>query len=208
MAAAHLDNFLFLLFIAVAILFQLLTRAASKGGRRNGGDTNRRSTKSPTPRSVREETEEDRVRKFLEALGQPTTSKPPPPARPRLDIPPRPVAPIKPPREMAPEIWPRKIRLPGQIPPTREAKVFRPRVMETPTFEVHDVGVPLTTPAVVKTAAEAYAIATRSAPKIVEKKDDIITRLRSVSGLRDAIILREIFGPPRSLQPLDLVGNV
>jgi hypothetical protein len=32
--------------------------------------------------------------------------------------------------------------------------------------------------------------------------------LRSTSGLRDAIILREIFGPPRSMQPLDLVGSV
>ena len=208
MAAAHLDNFLFLLFIAVAIFFQLLTRAAGKGGRRNGGDTNRRSTTSPTPRSAREETEEDRVRKFLEALGQPTTSKPPPPVAPRTDIAPRPVAPVKPPREMAPEVWPRKIRLPGQIPPTREAKVFRPRVMETPAFEVHDVEVPLTAPAVVKTAAEAYAIATRPTPKLVEKKDDIATLLRSTSGLRNAIILREIFGPPRSLQPLDLVGGV
>ena len=203
MAAAHLDNFLFLLFIAVAIFFQLLTRAAGKGGRRNSGDTNRRSTMSPTPRSVREETEEDRVRKFLEALGQPTTSKPPPPVAPRTDIPPRPVAPVSP-----PQVWPRKIRLPGQIPPTREAKVFRPRVMENPAFEVHDVSVPLTTPAVVKTAAEAYAFATQATPKLVEKKDDIVTLLRSTSGLRNAIILREIFGPPRSLQPLDLVGNV
>jgi hypothetical protein len=31
---------------------------------------------------------------------------------------------------------------------------------------------------------------------------NIATLLRSSSGLRNAIILREVFGPPRSLQPL------
>src|ERR1700732_460316 len=83
-AAAHLDNFLFLLFVAVAIFFQLLTRAA-KTGRRPGGDTKRRSTtppQTPRPTTGQAETDEDRIRKFLEALGQPTTSKPPPPVAP------------------------------------------------------------------------------------------------------------------------------
>jgi hypothetical protein len=32
-------------------------------------------------------------------------------------------------------------------------------------------------------------------------------RLRSPQGLRDAIILREIFGPPRSLQSLDPISG-
>jgi hypothetical protein len=36
---------------------------------------------------------------------------------------------------------------------------------------------------------------------------DIAGFLRSSTGQRNAIILREIFGPPRSLQPLDLVGS-
>ena len=60
----------------------------------------------------------------------------------------------------------------------------------------------------IKSAAEAYAIATQPISKSVETKIDLATLLRSTSGLRDAIILREIFGPPRSLQPLDLVGTV
>jgi hypothetical protein len=217
-AARHFDNLLVLLFFAIAIFFQILTSAAAKNRKRRG-DTQRRST-SPSQRSRTdaEERDEDRIRKFLEALGQPTTSKPPPPVAPRTDIPPRPVAPVSPPREMAPnpnptwrelkESLPRKIRLPGQIPPTREAKTFRPRVMETPGFEVHDIKAPLTTAPVVETAAEAYAIATQSSPKPAEKKTDIATLLRSTSALREAIILREIFGPPRSMQPLDLVGNV
>jgi hypothetical protein len=214
MLAIHLDNILFLLFIAVAILFQLLTRAATKSGRRPGSDPQRRSTSSTSPR--REETEEDRIRKFLEALGQPTTSKPPPLAVPRTDIPPRPVAPIAPPREMVPDpTWrtlkrelQREIKLPQQIPSTREARTFTPKVAEAPIFEARDVRAPLTTPAVIKSAAEAYAVATASVPQAPAPRIDIATLLRTTSGLRQAILLREIFGPPRSLQPLDLVGSV
>jgi hypothetical protein len=224
MAAVHLDNLLFLLFVAIAIFFQILTRAATKSGRRPG-DTKRRST-SPSQRarpiaSEAEDTDADRIRKFLEALGQPTTSKPPEPVAPRPTYQ-RPVvlphvgpmkSPLPPlttrPPESEPD-WrlPREITLPGQIPPTREARTFQPRVAEAPAFEVQQ-GQPLLEPSpVIKTAAEAYAIATQPISKSAEAKIDIATMLRSTSGLRNAIILREIFGPPRSLQPLDLVGSV
>jgi len=209
MAALHLDNLLFLLFVALAIFFQILTRAATKG-RRRPGDTTRRST-PPSQRarpiaSESEETDADRIRKFLEALGQPTTSKPPAPVAPRTDIPPRPVAPVRPPIAPFAEL-PRKIP-PGQIPPTREAKTFQPRAAEAPAFKVQQGPPPLEPRPVIKTAAEAYTIATQPISKPADAKIDIATLLRSTSGLRDAIILREIFGPPRSLQPLDLVGSV
>jgi hypothetical protein len=218
MAAVHLDNLLFLLFVALAIFFQILTRAATKG-RRRPGDTTRRST-SPSQRarpiaSESEETDADRIRKFLEALGQPTTSEPPAPAAPRPTYQ-RPVVlphvgPMKsplPPLTSRPPDLPREIRLPGQIPPTREARTFQRRVAEAQAFEIQQ-GPPLgEPPPVIKTAAEAYAIATQSIAKSADAKIDIVTMLRSSSGLRDAIILREIFGPPRSLQPLDLVGSV
>ena len=218
MAAVHLDNLLFLLFVAIAIFFQILTRAATKS-RRRPGDTTRRST-SPSQRarpiaSESEDTDADRIRKFLEALGQPTTSKPPAPVAPRPTYQ-RPVVlphvgPMKsplPPLTTRPPDLPREIRLPGQIAPTREARTFQPRVAEAPAFEVQQ-GQPLLEPSpVIKTAAEAYAIATQPIFKSAEAKIDVATMLRSTSGLRDAIILREIFGPPRSLQPLDLVGSV
>ena len=210
MLAAHLDNLLFLLFIAIAIFFQILTRAASKG-RRRPGDTARRST--PPSQMSRplsgdaDETDEQRIRKFLEALGQPTTSKPPAPVAPRTDIPPRPVAPVRPPIAPFAELQ-RKIRLPRQIPPTREAKTFPPKVAEASAFEVQQGQPPLEPLPVIKTAAEAYAFATQPIAKSPETRIDIAALLGSTSGLRDAIILREIFGPPRSLQPLDLVGSV
>ena len=218
MIAVHFENLLFLLFVAIAIFFQILTRAATKS-RRRPGDTTRRST-SPSQRarpiaSESEDTDADRIRKFLEALGQPTTSKPPEPIAPRPTYQ-RPVVlphvgPMKsplPPLTTRPPDLPREIRLPGQIAPTREARTFQPRVAEAPAFEVQQ-GQPLLEPSpVIKTAAEAYAIATQPIFKSAEAKIDVATMLRSTSGLRDAIILREIFGPPRSLQPLDLVGSV
>jgi hypothetical protein len=213
MLALHLDNFLFLLFVAIAIFFQILTKAASKAQRRSGQS---RPGSTPAPQSSRpipqQSEDEEQIRKFLEALGQPTTSKPPPPVAPRTDVPPRPVAPIQPPREMATRMWPsakpeslRRIQMPGQIPATREARTFRPRVAEPGAFEVHDVSAPLQAPPSVTTPAEGYATATRPAVVTSAPKLQIATLLRSTSDLREAIVLREIFGPPRSFQPLDLV---
>src|SRR5205085_5215996 len=142
LAALHLDNLLFLLFVALAIFFQILTKAAAKG-RRSPGATKRRST-SPSQMSrplsrEPDETDEQRIRKFLEALGQPTTSKPPAPVAPRPTyqrptvlphVPPLMRSPLPPlttrPPESEPD-WqlPREIKLPGQITPTREARTFQ-----------------------------------------------------------------------------------
>ena len=224
MLALHLDNLLFLLFVAIAILFQILTRAATKAGRRSG-DTKRRST-SPSQRARpltenSDETDQERIRKFLEALGQPTTSKPPPPVAPKptyqepVLLPRKEPEPARrpsvlspvPPLTTRPQGLP-QIRLPQQTPPTRGARTFQPKLAEAPKFEVHE-GPPTLKPLpVLKSAAEAYAIPTAPTRTVPRSKIDIAAMLRSTSGLRDAIILREIFGPPRSLQPLDLVGSV
>src|SRR6267143_6552934 len=154
MAALHLDNLLFLLFVAVAIFFQILTRAATKT-RKRPGDTTRRSTPpSQMSRPISgdaDETDEQRIRKFLEALGQPTTSKPPAPVAPRPTyqrptVLPHVSPPLRsplPPLTTRPPDLPREIRLPGQITPTREAKTFRPKVAESPVFEVQQGPSPL-----------------------------------------------------------------
>ena len=215
MAALHLDNLLFLLFVAIAIFFQILTRAATKS-RRRPGDTTRRST-SPSQMSRpisgdADETDEQRIRKFLEALGQPTTSKPPAPVGPRPTyqrptVLPHVTPPMKsplPPLKTRPPALPREIELPGQITPTREARTFESKVAEAPVFEVQQGPSPLEA----ISEAEVRAAFQPVAPQTSSRTYDIATLLRSTSGLRNAIILREIFGPPRSLQPLDLVGSV
>jgi hypothetical protein len=73
-----------------------------------------------------------------------------------------------------------------------------------PAFEIHEGPSPVEPQSIIKTPMEPYAAATRRIAKGAELKTDIATLLASKSGLRDAIILREIFGPPRSLQALDL----
>ena len=73
-------------------------------------------------------------------------------------------------------------------------------------FRVHEGSLPIEPPAVIKTPVEAYAAPKAfGLPKGAYLKTDIATLLASKSALRDAIILREIFGPPRSLQALDLL---
>jgi len=99
MLGLSLDNLLFLLLIAVAALFQLLSKAISKAGKTDSNKTSSSpmpQTRRPIQRAPRE-SDADRIRKFLEALGQPPSSTPPRPVVPRTDIPPRPLAPVQPP---------------------------------------------------------------------------------------------------------------
>src|SRR5215475_10746129 len=110
MLALSLDNLLFLLLIAVAGLFQLLSKTISKAGKGDSNETSS-SSKSQTPRPVQRaprESDADRIRKFLEALGQPPSSTPPPAVLPRTGIPPRQLGPVPPP----PVLIPGAFRLP------------------------------------------------------------------------------------------------
>src|SRR5437667_6269111 len=77
MLAVHLENLLFLLLLVVAGLFQLLGRAARKG---SADEEKPKSTplpkaRKPIPRAP-VESDQERIRKFLEALGQPPASRP------------------------------------------------------------------------------------------------------------------------------------
>jgi hypothetical protein len=219
MIALHFENLLFILVVAVAFLFQLLTRVASRASKDSGKTKPTSSSPPRTPPPIaraKPPSDQERIREFLEALGQPTTSKPPAPVAPRptyrkpVVLPRvRPFGSPLPPLTTRPPDLPREIRLPGQIRPTRQAKVFTPKATEAPAFEVREGQTALEPPPpAVRTAAEAYAIASQPTTPPPRAEANIATLLRSTSGLRDAMILREIFGPPRSLQPLDLIGTV
>src|SRR5947208_16641446 len=80
MLAVHLENLLFLLLLVVAGLFQLLGRAARRASKDEAKPMSKplpRTTK-PIPRAP-VESDEQRVRKILEALGQSAATQPPPP---------------------------------------------------------------------------------------------------------------------------------
>ena len=203
----HIENLLFILLIAIAVLFKLL---ASKVGeaKKSQEDPDRRSATSPSAaepiKHAPVESDEARIRRFLEALGQPTGSRPPPPVVPRTDIPPRPLAPVQPP--------------PGPFPMPRGRLTSKERRKRH--VILHET--PVVTPRVIEVQEQQVRIESRSDTKSPEAADatpadskiktaytaaDMAGFLRSSTGQRNAIILREIFGPPRSLQPLDLVGS-
>ena len=220
MLAISLDNLLFFLLIAVAALFQLLSKAISKTGKSDSNETSsppRPQTPRPIQRAPRE-SDADRIRKFLEALGQPPTSTPPPPVVPRTDVPPRRLAPVQPP----PVIIPGALRLPREqrqksdviqrespapARPSRLQEIVPPPVPASvaTAFEVHEaLPVELQQPPIIEMPIEAYA-----APKAfgvakgADFKTDIAVLLASKSSLRDAILLREILGTPRGLQEVE-----
>jgi hypothetical protein len=217
MLAVHLENLLFLLLLVVAGLFQLLGRAARKTSEDEEEPSPKPAPKMPKPiPRAPAESDEERIRKFLEALGRPSASKPPPPVMPRTYIPPRPLAPVRPPVEPLIPRWkltPEERRkrpyilkespLPGSVTPAEQ--ISAPAMTAAPAFEVHEGPLPIEPSPIIKTPVEAYAAATRAVPKGADLKTDIAILLASKSGLRDAIIMREIFGPPRSLQALDLL---
>jgi len=62
-------------------------------------------------------------------------------------------------------------------------------------FEVRDLSA--------QTPSDLVPVARRTAAE----PQSLSVRLRSPQGLRDAIVLREIFGPPRSLQTLDPISG-
>jgi hypothetical protein len=210
--AANFENLLFLLLVAVAVLFQFLVKAAGKIGKDQTKRTSRPQTPPPIPRAA-PESDEDRIRKLLEALGQPPTSKPPPPVIPRTNIPPRPVAPVQPPMSPLSQLRREKRRKQEtfrekSVPPpsvTRGERASPSTITGAPAFEIHEGRSPVESTATIKMPAQAYAGAAQAIAKREKTEIDLATLLASNHGLRNAMVLREILGPPRGLRAFDLV---
>jgi hypothetical protein len=212
MIAAHFDNFLFLLLVAAAVLFQFLAKAA---GKTRKDQTRRTSTPIPKtppaiPRAPRT-SDEDQIRKLLEALGQPPTSRPPPPVAPQTNLPPRPLAPVQPPVSPLSQLRQERLRkrevVRKEISPSRPIsaaeKIAPPKITGAPAFEVQGEPSPIApSPSVRIVAGATQTIATTD-----KLRTDVAALLASTSRLRDAIILREILGPPRGLRAVEFIGT-
>ncbi len=220
--AAHMDALVFLILILVTGIFRLLASKTQPAQKRDEESTPERP--QPTfERSETEETDQERIRRFLEALGQPPSATPPPPVKPRpienyepprrqeraRTVRPRNILNPLPPLTTAPPSLPRKIRMPGQIATLPEAEA--PKTF-TPVPRAEDYQVQETTAAPapplppLATPADAYAAATKpaSASVAASPRSALATILARPETLRQAILLREILGSPRALQPLEI----
>jgi hypothetical protein len=144
------------------------------------------------------QSEEERIRRFLEALGQPRGAQPPPPVARRTTLPrtvahvPPPLRSPLPPLKTVPPPLPSAVQ-PPPMPEQLEPRVFKPATAGESRFEIRPPG-------------EADDLPRRSGK--VTQPDTFAGRLKTAQSLRDAIVLREILGPPRSLQPIDLANGI
>jgi hypothetical protein len=215
----NIENWIFLAVVAVILLFKWVLALIDTMTKRSAGNP---PVETPTERKITPiqrapaESEEQRIRRFLEALGQPTSSTPPPKVTPRpaqarrANLPhvgplgsPLPPLITRPPPER-----PRAPLVVTELPTPARAKEF----VSTPTvtvatstpaavFEVRDTAAPLVEiapPSELPAVSRPYESA---APPLRQTSLNARALLASAEGLQQAVILREIFGPPRSLQP-------
>ncbi|HKP05075.1 MAG TPA: hypothetical protein VJU77_17125 [Chthoniobacterales bacterium] len=195
LAANILDHpWLILIFAAIGFIQWL----AKKGKSSENVSEPPPPPSEPLPRN-NPQSEEERIRRFLEALGQPRGAHPPPPVARRPTV--RGAMPHVPP---LPSPLPRLKTVPPPLPaavepppmPQRsEPQIPRPVPVSELSFEIRRPG-------------EVDDPSRRSGKVAQPDLSTLAGRLKTTQSLRDAIVLREIFGPPRSLQPIDLTSGL
>ncbi|MDQ3117025.1 MAG: hypothetical protein M3Q86_10525 [Verrucomicrobiota bacterium] len=198
------DTLIFFILAALALIFKWLTSKAENSQAEKEkraaepGEPNEQA--APTLRPAAQ-SEEERVRRFLEALGMPQGTQPPPPVRQRRVVTPAPQTPPAQ-RPKVKRSWaqplPPLVTMPEDLrpPPLQTAPPPLPTMVhvEPPLPEIEDS---LPPPAPVLPALRSSALR-QPAPVM-----SLGAMLRSPASVRRAIVLREVLGPPRGLQPLD-----
>jgi len=193
MAASIFDHPGYLLLIAFIALVRWLASKAKQSQTQTPQAPPPTTANRPISRGGSTETEEERVRRFLEALGQPPGTTPPKIAPRRREVQPK-IFPRLPPLTTAPPPLPEPTAAPPLMPVEMAGTALSPTT-QLPVFEVQDIARPAATESAPETRRAA------SAPS------DLRVNLGTTLDLRNAIILREIFGPPRSLQAVDLTSG-
>jgi hypothetical protein len=160
-------------------------------------------------RNPREQSEAERVRKFLEALGLPADALPPAPQAPKQPAP-RPAAPVQPAGQRAPSARPfqqagprrRTVDTPQPPPVPPPARVSAPRPQPETAQPAFEVSALRAQPAESETAAVAVRLPPRpttAAPPERTPQQALREMLASRESIRAALLLREILGPPVGL---------
>ena len=200
-ASTIFDHPGYLLLVGFIMLVRwLISKTKSQGQDTPPTNTQAQDTPvAPTParpisRGGETQTEEERIRRFLEALGQPAGTTPP-------KVTPRP-------RPMAPKIFPHLPPLKTAPPPLVVEKA--PRAVVPPPLPME-----ITSARPLETAYQVQDFQRQTSSEPPSDRRALAgpgatarIKLGTPQDLRTAIVLREIFGPPRSLQSSDLTSGV
>src|SRR6266404_2324694 len=169
-----LDHPIILIIVVVAALLRWLSQKSQAGK----PDPERPTISGqPIPRGGETQTEEERIRRFLEALGQPAGSTPPPKVAPKREIKPR-LFPTLPPLTTAPPPLPTSPAPAVLAPPLPiQRRVFTPAVLQEGAFEVHDIG------------AQISLDLTSGGRRAAAEQRGFTLKLASTEDLRSAIVL-------------------
>ena len=183
---AHLLKLIVFLVIGVVAMLNRLVRKGADGG---GGTAGKgmppfprgNMPQRPSPVS---ESEEERLRRFREALGIPTLVEPPK----KIVRPPPQVPPVMPPyKKPVPKPMPRQVP-----PPTPAVTAFpAPNLAPSAPWEV---------PVVTVTSSPMMGGQTGAGTSAAADMTQFRALLKSPESLRTAVILREVLGPPKALQ--------
>lgn len=189
--------------IILIILIAALLRWLSQKSEQQGPDPERPVVPDdPIPRAD-PQSDEERIRKFLEALGRPETSTPPPKVSRRFVV-------TTTRTTQKSDVFPKGRSFQSPLPPLTTVPPPLPTESATTlpagTLPQASIKQRVTQVAPPRDAEildfTAHLVSDASSPsaRTVTLSSDLL-QLASIRDLRRAIILREVFGPPRGLQP-------
>jgi hypothetical protein len=191
------DTLIFLVLAGIALIFKWLTRQASDDAEKPKPSQPNDQTQPPPA-----ENDAERIRRFLEALGAPPGTQPPPPVQPRRVFTPAPRTPAPKARRSWVQPLPPLVTTPQEMPLPPLTTAPEPAVFEAaPPPPLAAAPPPLPEPA--KLFQPAPPLPRKAAPPRLVPLSSLGAMLRSARTARQAIMLREVLGPPRGLQALD-----
>ncbi len=207
------DTLIFLVLAGIALVFKFLNRERPEEPPSTGRAPNEPPARNPAPRVLAPrapaESEEEKVRRFLEALGAPPGSRPPPPVAPRTPAPRRVLTPTA---TEKPRSRPKPKR--SWVQPLPPVVTTPPPEVELPPLVTAPEPVVVEVAPLLPTLLEPARAVVRPRPAATRPTEAGDTRglsigemLRARGSARQAMVLREVLGPPRGLQPIEFAGT-